>query len=282
MKKQLERQGGCIQRIFSLFAVAFFIFSVFPVFLVTSFLSPLAMADDAYNSANPKGWLWYNVKPRPKKSEPEKNKNPLAIASPTTGTEELKAFQAIIGEAKAEAVLHPTEENIKNYLILQNYATNNASTFANVWKKTLLDYPALDYGVTHSPNNNAQHIYYDQQGQKEKEAIQYYAQNYGLFFFYRGQNSVDTSLAPTVVSFARENHIALIPISVDQTPISSLPDTRLNHGQAEKMNIRYFPALVLVNPKNGSFVPLGYGFFSQDELSHRFLEVATGFQGAGS
>jgi type-F conjugative transfer system pilin assembly protein TraF len=241
------------------------------------FVYSVGMANEDYNPSNPNGWLWYNTKPKPIKPKIAKAKDQLNSA-PSSATEELRSFQAIIREAKAKAVLHPTEENIKNYIILQNLVTNNATAFTNGWKKTLLDYPALDYGVIHSPNNNAQHIYYEQEGQKEKAAVQYYAAHYGLFFFYRGKNAVDQSLAPMVISFARENHITLISISVDQTPIEALPDTRMNHGQAEKMAIRYFPALMLVNPKNGSFIPLGYGFFSQDELSHRFLDVVTDFQ----
>lgn len=49
-------------------------------------------------------------------------------------------------------------------------------------------------------------------------------------------------------------------------------------GQSRSMNIMHFPALFLVDPRNQNYRALSYGFMTQDDLSKRFLNVATGFK----
>ena len=44
------------------------------------------------------------------------------------------------------------------------------------------------------------------------------------------------------------------------------------------MNITHFPALFLVDPRSKNYRALSYGFMTQDDLSKRFLNVATGFK----
>jgi len=41
--------------------------------------------------------------------------------------------------------------------------------------------------------------------------------------------------------------------------------------------IRYFPALMLADPKSGAVKPVSYGFISQDDLAKQFLNVSTDF-----
>jgi len=221
------------------------------------------------------GWHWYNeiIKNKnqkiPKKSLERKE---------FTAQEQMVELRKTVEEAKARAILFPSEQNVYTYLILQNYVVEKAEIFSRVWQKTLLDYPEVNYGVLHPTENNAQHILYAEKRERESQAIAYFRDKYGLLFFYRGNNSLDKELAPTIQSFITENHLALIPVTVDGVALGIFPQTQVDNGQAKKLGITYFPALILVDPINKIVKPLNYGFIAQDELRNRFLQVATDFR----
>lgn len=247
------------------------------------------------------GWHWYN-ETYPEDKEPKENieinnnvekdeeKNEIEADSKDikddknlnkkrkTATYQMEQLRKSVQEAKARAILYPTVENMRAYLILQNYVTNQALLFTKAWKETLLAYPELDYSILHPTQNSAQHIIYAEISKREKEAMRAFGMKYGLFFFYRGKEALDRALAPIIEAFGRENNIALIPISVDGKKIDVFGNNYINNGQAEKLGIKHLPALILVDPKNKKVIPLNYGFISEAELRRRFLQVATGFK----
>ena len=222
------------------------------------------------------GWHWYNEVPLSKadyeiKDEQDNKKELSAIA-------QMAKLREAVEEAKARAVLYPTVKNLRAYLILQNFVTNQATLFTQAWKKTLLIYPELDYSILHPTQNSAQHIMYTQNSSKENEAIATFSKKYGLFFFYRGKEPLDQELAKTINDFSRQHKIALIPIAMDGQPVELFGNSQLNQGQAEQLGIKHFPALILVEPKSKQVVPLHYGFIAESELRRRFLQVATNFK----
>lgn len=67
-------------------------------------------------------------------------------------------------------------------------------------------------------------------------------------------------------------------VSVDGVINPLLPDSRTDQGQAQRLGVKYFPAMMLVDPKQGSVRPLSYGFISQDDLAKQFLNVSEDFK----
>ena len=220
------------------------------------------------------GWHWYNEMSqdnKPKTAKPAEQKHcPAAL--------QMQALRKMVREAKDQAILYPTEDNMRSYLILQNFIMQQAMQFTQIWKKTLLKHPDLDYSVAHPMQNNAQHIMHEQVRKKEDAAIQALGQKYGILFFYRGNEQMDQELAPTIISFCQENHISLLPITVDGQKLALFTTSQINNNQAEKLGIKHFPALVLVDPKSQEAIPLHYGFISDSDLRRRFLQIATNFK----
>ena len=72
--------------------------------------------------------------------------------------------------------------------------------------------------------------------------------------------------------------MSLIPVSVNGDISPDIPNSRLDHGQAERLGVRYFPALLLVNPKTNKTMPLAFGLTTQDVLKTRLVAVANHFQ----
>lgn len=238
--------------------------------LVVLFIPLIGLAKDAI------GWHWYNEI----NIEDKKPKASVAASNQKVqpATLQMQVLRKMVREAKDKAILYPTEDNMHSYLILQNFVMEQAMKFTQIWKKTLLKHPDLDYSVAHPTQNNAQHIMREQVHKKETAAIQVLGQKYGILFFYRGNEQMDQELAPTIISFCQENHISLIPITVDGQKLTSFTTSQINNNHAEKLGIKHFPALVLVDPKSQEAVPLHYGFISDSDLRRRFLQIATNFK----
>lgn len=224
------------------------------------------------------GWHWYNEIYSEDNQEKKDQENTEIKKTEKSAMEQMLILRHAVQEAKAKAILYPTVGNMRSYLILQNFVTRQAGLFTQVWKKTLLEYPELDYSILHPTQNSAQHILYAENSKKEQVAIQSFSEKYGLFFFYRGNNPLDQALAPIISGFSKRNNIYLVSISIDGKLIDSFENNHINNGQAEKLGIKHFPALILVDPKNRKIISLHYGFISDSELRRRFLQVATEFQ----
>jgi len=241
-------------------------------------LCTIGIAEVSDNSNRAMGWHWYNELPLEKADDGIKDELEKDNGDKTSAVTQMAKLREAVEEAKARAVLYPTVKNLRAYLILQNFVTNQATLFTQAWKKTLLVYPELDYSILHPTQNSAQHILYARNSSKENEAIAAFSKKYGLFFFYRGKEPLDQELAKTIDRFSKQNKIALIPIAMDGQLIELFGNSQLNQGQAEHLGIKHFPALILVEPKSKQVVPLHYGFIAESELRRRFLQVATNFK----
>lgn len=222
------------------------------------------------------GWHWYN-EPEPEDEEdpPEPEQIPLSTLSPTV---QKKVMQKLTEEALDTAIMQPSPENAAKFVALQRFWLDKSGKFERSVQKALLLHPGFDYNLEHSFYNSTVPLQLSQLQDKEKVAIQLLSSQYGVFFFYRGQDPLDNQLATVVREFAQSHNIALIPVSVDGVRSEALPETRPDTGQVAKMGITHFPALFLVDPKSEHYQPLAYGFMTQDALARRFLDVATDFK----
>lgn len=239
------------------------------------FVTAYAEESIDYNPAI--GFQFYNLPEKEKfqngKKQQDKRQNQV-LSYP----EQMKLIQQKLEDARATAIMNPTTENIAMYKVYQDYFTEKASVFSSQWEKMLLEYPSLDYNIKNSHYNATASIKAGENKKKEKEAAQLINQHYGVFFFYRGDEVLDNKLAQVVKSFSKEYGISIFAISVDGKVLKDFENSKVDTGQAKKMNIKYFPALYLVNPKKEEYKPLAYGFISEDDLARRMLNVLTNFK----
>ena len=221
------------------------------------------------------GWHWYN-EPRKQDEEeaPPSATVPLTSLPPTA---QMKVLQRITEERLNAAILYPTVENFTAYMKMQNFWTSQASRFSAVATKSLLAHPELDYNLQYSHYNSTVPLQLQADQTRQVAAIRELARQYGLFFFYRGNDALDSELAKVVQRFSEEYGIALIPVSMDGARSESLPQTRPDSGQSQRLGVTHLPALYLVEPGAGRYQPLAYGFMTQDDLMKRFFSVATDF-----
>jgi len=227
------------------------------------------------------GWHWYNEPkkkpetPAPKVKPPQPGVPDFSKLTPSEQADVLKGYTK---EALNNAILHPSAENTATFLRWQKFWTDRASMFSQSFAVAQLDHPDLDYNLEHPHYNSTAPLQQARDQEEQNDAIKKLSGEYGLFYFYRGQDPIDAQMAGVVADFARLRHISLIPVSVDGTVSPQVPDSRTDAGQTARMGITHFPALFLVDPKSKNYRPLAYGFMTQDDLAKRFLNVATGFK----
>ncbi|MCL6746917.1 type-F conjugative transfer system pilin assembly protein TraF [Kosakonia sp. R1.Fl] len=227
--------------------------------------------------AREEGWQWYNPDAEDAESEPAPAptvQEPLAGMTPS---EQKKRLQQATREALDTAILYPSVEHFRRFMTLQNFWTDRATDFTRTAKLARLKYPELDYNVKRSHYNGTVEARQQEEQKIQRAVISQVAQRYGLFFFYRGNNAVDTLMAGVIRAFCEERGISLMAVSVDGKISDQLPRSRVDSGQAEQMRVTHFPATFLVDPKTHQWQPLAWGFMSHDDLDRQMVSVLTHF-----
>lgn len=242
--------------------------------LVINANAEIKMQDEKANV----GWQFYNL-PEQKKEKPKQKKTleketPQAISN----LQKLQFLQKELEESKAKAILNPTVENVAEYKVRQDYFVQLSTEFSSMWEAALLKYPQLDYNLKNSFYNATAPIKAVEERKAQSDAIQVVNQQYGVFFFYRGNEAIDNKLAEVVRGFSEQYNLSIIPISIDGKVANAYPKSKFDEGQARSMGVKHFPALYLVNPKKNEYKPLAYGFITQDDLARRVLNVITNFK----
>lgn len=224
------------------------------------------------------GWQFYNLPEKKKDMEKPKQPKPENKAISLSPIEQMKLIQKRMEDARIVAIMEPTTQNIATYRVYQDFFVEKANVFSSQWQKMLLEYPDFDYNVKNSYYNATVPIKAAEERATEKRAIDALNQQYGVFFFYRGNVALDNKLAEIVKDFGEKYGLSIVPISLDGRITPQFPKSRKDSGQAAKMKIKHFPALFIVNPKKGEYKPLAYGFITQDDLARRVLNVLTDFK----
>lgn len=243
-------------------------------------ISALCLSLQAFANEAPKGWQWYNAPKKAVQHQQQENPRAQGVAFESLNAkEQVAVLHYITIEALNKLTLYPTEENAKRTIVLQNFWANHASRVTQVWKQAMLDNPSLDYTVSHPTENNAVPLELAKQRALENKAIAHFAKDNALFFYYRGNKALDQLLAKNVIRFCGEHQLRLVGISMDGKLIAGITMNAANNGNAGSLHLKAIPALVLVNTQTRSITPIHYGYVTDEELAHRFLQVAQDFKG---
>lgn len=240
--------------------------------LVLTLTCIVVMAD-----SSPKGFLWYNLS---KPQDVQKSSKLRGVPfSQLSFTERDKVLHFYTMEALHRARQTKSMQDMRIYLALQDYWLQESSNFRNLFQKTMLYYPEYDYSVTHPSSSIGTKLLDAEREKNNREAIHTLSKTHGLLFFYRSQSTYDQKQIAVLQDFCRRFKLPLIPVSVDGGRAPELPDSRLDKGQAEALGVRFFPAVLLVNPKNQETLPIAFGFTTQDVLEANLVSVIHHFKG---
>jgi len=228
------------------------------------------------------GWHWYQDPPQKEEPSPQKEtrKPSFEVRSSLSPTQRIEAQKKEVEDALNLAIMEPTTENVRNYIVLQKQVMDRSEEFANVWQKTIMTHPELDETLNHPSDQNALHVYNDLKRQDMQKQIKALSQEYGLFFFFKGACPYCHGFAPLVKDFSKTYGWSVLAVSLDGGKVKEFPDAKTDNGIASRLNIQSVPALLAIHPKTGDVIPLAYGMVSLSEIERRIALLYPSSSGA--
>lgn len=247
-----------------------FLFKLCLFTYVISYHSFVFAEETTYFTEHTKGWHWYNDPKESDDSDEGSENDPIT---------KMNAVRATVQRALNNAVINPSKENVKNYIVLQNQVANHANQFNHNWQAVLLDNPELNYSLLHPTNNLAKQVEYDQNHVAEEKIVRQLAQNYQLYFFYRSTCPYCQRFAPIVKDFAETYGFNVLPITTDGISLPEFPDSYINQGESQIYNVTVEPTLFAVNPVTHKAIRIATGLTSQSEIKKNIVALTTHFEG---
>jgi conjugal transfer pilus assembly protein TraF len=185
----------------------------------------------------------------------------------------LEAIGKQLDELKAKAILDPSSDNVVAYVRYQREQLDRASTFADVWSRSVWQNPDLDYTLQRPVNTLGKRAWMDQRTADRNSVMQGLSQRYGLFYFYSASCGACEVFSPILKSVSDQYAMSVLPVSMDGGPNSAFPSYVTNSGQYERMGLSggQVPALVLFDSVTKQPIPIGYGVMSADEIMQRIF-----------
>jgi conjugal transfer pilus assembly protein TraF len=207
------------------------------------------------------GWAWYEEEEKKEYIEVEPQK-----LSPKERLEEQKND---LENKLAEAILEPSEENMKSYMLAQQKVVEQSSIFASAWTQQLLASPSLDNTIKNPTTQYGIQASKTKLFELKKEAITNLSKSHGLFFFFEGKDVVSQQLSYVVSLFQKIYGWDVMPISVDHTPAPAFKDFKNDEGITDHLGVDVFPSIFAVEPSREEIIPIAFGAISLDQLEDR-------------
>jgi len=209
---------------------------------------------------------WYcqieEEKEEPPQTEKLKTKEEAAL-------EELKKMKDMIEAKKAIAILNPTPENIKNYIIVQEAVMDRSSQFADTWRRVIWQNPELNFELKRPINNAALDVYKNTRTDKISQNMAEISKEWGLFFIFKSDCPYCHRMAPSLKFLSDKYGMTVFPVSVDGAGLPDFPNPRRDNGLTARMGLKNVPAVVLGNIKDKRLILLGTGVISMRDIVER-------------
>lgn len=188
---------------------------------------------------------------------------------------QLAAITEQLDELKARAILDPSSENLASYMRFQREQLDRASTFADVWGRTVWQNPDLDYTLERPINSLGKQTWMADRKAAKASTMQALSQRYGVFYFYSSGCSACRVFSPIVRSISEQYGLEVLAVSMDGGGNEAFPRFAVNTGQYERMGLtgNQVPALVLFDTQTKKPIPIGYGLMAADEVMDRIFTL---------
>ena len=257
---------------------------IITIFFLFQVCSSDADSTSDYFSAHERGWHWYQLEAGhdDKKTEYDSTSPHIlqnisqGIPQKPSAVEELKQFQQRLEEAKAEAVMNPTPQNILNYQKMQYEMLEKSHKFAQIWMQNVYKDTSIDYSLQSPSSQNARHIYYQRQTEDKERKISELSRKYGLFYFFKRDCRYCDAFAPVVKRFSEKYHWEVLAISEYGERSEIFARSVADNGLAETWGVSTYPSVFAVNPKTGHVIPVAVGMISIEEMEDRVISIIKG------
>ncbi|MCF6768397.1 type-F conjugative transfer system pilin assembly protein TraF [Thiotrichales bacterium 19S11-10] len=241
------------------------------------FLS-ICLSSNLFAAYQSHGWHWYSSD-YIDYSDDEKSIviKPQVEEKPISYSQQLEEFRRYYKEVQDKAVITKDVNDVAYAAKLRAWMMKNSIEYGQSFKEALLKYPELSANISNPTAQVARQVAFSEKTKSQDRAIRKLSKEFGLFFFYRGNNPYAQAMAKSVQEFADLYDIELIGFPVDGYVLSDIKNNKPYTNQMQALGVKALPALFLANPKERKSMPLAYGFVAQDTIKEHFLDLATHF-----
>lgn len=263
-------------------SVALLLASVYclPVVAQANSEAPMSDGDRLYCAERGLGDYFYCRAPIVEDEKPAARE---PIAPPPTPVDppemaELKAFQKRVEEYRTVAIMTPTQDNVRRYMLIQIEAADKAEKFAGVFRRLGWQEPELSYNYKDPVNRAGLQVFRTSVRMSKMKHMKSVSERYGIFYFFAGGCAACTTFSPVLSNFATMHGFKVVAISMDGAPNYQFDDVRPNEGIAEAlgMSAGITPATVLFDAATQETIILSFGMIPMDELEDRVFELTNG------
>jgi len=225
------------------------------------------------------GWHFYcDRAEEPERAEPAPAP---PVVDERTATERIAAMRNALEEARAEAILDPTPENVTAYLRLQQETLQRAAVFSDAFRRTVWATPELDYTLRRPVGALAKQVWSDGRRQARDEALARLGERYGLIYIGHADCAACRVFGPLLRAFAGRHGLDVLAVSLTGEALEGWPEAVPDNGRAARLGLgggpgrspAPVPALVLFDTATKRVLPVGFGVMAEDEMAERIFAL---------
>ncbi len=245
-----------------------------------------ALAIDEFYNDKARGWFWYEDPPEeivPEEEELLPPPPPLpAPPKPTESSEKTEGppmFSVLwlkeqLPALRQRALDQPTDRNLRTYLYAQRVMMDKADQFTRTWQRVVATDPFLDENNRFPIATAFQSVALRGREKAKRDVLKWVGKRAGIFYFFKSDCTFCHMQWPILQSISKKYGIPIRLVSIDGGNMPGVDAPVLkNRGQAQRMEIKVVPALVLAAPPD-DFVIMTQGFLARPTLERRILLAA--------
>ena len=220
------------------------------------------------------GWHFYCD--RQEDSREAQPASPPSAAEPAKpATERIREMRRALEEARAEAILNPTTENVSAYLRLQQETLQRAAVFSDAFRRTVWATPEIDYTLRRPVGALAKQVWSDGRRQARDAALARLGERYGLIYLGHAGCAGCKVFGPLLRAFAKRHDLDVLAVSLTGEALEGWPEAVADNGRAARLGLGNapVPALVLFDTRTKRVLPVGFGVMAEDQMAERIFAL---------
>ena len=224
--------------------------------------------------ASPLGWHFYCDRDEKKDNEAPVTKS-LPPAQAPSARERIMAMRRALEEARAQAILEPTPENVTAYLHLQQKALQSAAAFSDAFRRAVWSNPEIDYTLRRPVGALAKRIWTEERRAERAASLARLGKRYGLIYLGSEKCPACRVFGPLLRAFALRHGLEVLAVSMTGGALEGWPEAVPDAGRAARLGIhaRAVPAVVLYDTKDKRAIPVSYGVVAEEQLAERIFAL---------
>ena len=222
------------------------------------------------------GWHFYCDRTEREEPQPaEPAPAPPSVVDERPAMERILELRRALEEARAEAILNPTTENVTAYLRLQQETLQRAAAFSDAFRRTVWATPELDYTLRRPVGALAKQVWSDERRGARDAALARLGERYGLIYLGHAGCAACKVFGPLLRAFAQRHNLDVLAVSLTGEALEGWPEAVADQGRAARLGLAGAPspALVLFDTVTRRVVPVGFGVMAEDEMAERIFAL---------